>query len=330
MNIKIRDESLKIETPYIISASRATDIPAFHGDWFFHRLHEGYCLRINPFNPRQKKYISFEKLKLVVFWTKNPEPIIPRLKELDKRNIRYYFQYSLNDYEKENLEPNLPRLNKRLASFKKLSEKIGKERVVWRFDPVIKGNKLTIDNILERIDCIGNNLSQYTEKLVFSRLSFYKKTISSLKKIDPSLGSLTDEKMREFAVKLCLIKNSWSNPLKIALCGDKLDLEEFGVFKNSCIDLNLIARICPEYKEIVASHMRPGSKAEELSLLGEGKGMELKDKGQRKSCNCAPSQDVGSYNSCAHFCVYCYANSSISQVRNNLLKVRPQNESLLL
>ena len=116
-------------TPVIISASRSTDIPAFFAKWFINRLAAGDCVWYNPFN-QQPMYISFAKTKVVVFWTKNPAPIIPYLLELDKRGIHYYFQITLNDYEKEHLEPNVPPLTKRLETFKHLSSLIGKERVI--------------------------------------------------------------------------------------------------------------------------------------------------------------------------------------------------------
>lgn len=113
--------------PVIISASRSTDIPAFYAKWFINRLKAGYCVWYNPFN-QQPMYISFQNTKVVVFWTKNPEPIIEYLPELDKRGIHYYFQVTLNDYEQEGFEPNIPPLHDRIAVFRNLSEKIGKEK----------------------------------------------------------------------------------------------------------------------------------------------------------------------------------------------------------
>lgn len=105
-------EKLEAIAPVIISASRSTDIPAFFSKWFFNRLKKGYCTWINPFN-QQKQYISFSKCKVIVLWTKNPEPIIPYLHLLDEMGIHYYFQVTLNDYVNEKLEPNLPPLEKK-------------------------------------------------------------------------------------------------------------------------------------------------------------------------------------------------------------------------
>ena len=144
--VSIRTDSGEIveaTAPVIISASRSTDIPAFYAKRFFNRLAKWYCARYNPFN-QQKMYISFQNCKVVVFWTKNPKPILPHLHELDERGIHYYFQVTLNDYVKEGFEPNVSSVDDRVETFKKLSEMIGKERVIWRFDPLIITPNITI------------------------------------------------------------------------------------------------------------------------------------------------------------------------------------------
>ena len=169
--------------PVIISASRSTDIPAFYSKWFFNRLNKGYCAWYNPFN-RQKTYVSFRRCKVVVFWTKNPAPIIPYLHELDERGIHYYFQITLNDYVTEKFEPNVPSVEKRVETFKKLSDLIGRKRVIWRFDPLIITPSITPRILLSRIWTIGNRLMDYTDKLVFSFVDVkaYRKVQNNLVK----------------------------------------------------------------------------------------------------------------------------------------------------
>ena len=154
-------EQVEATTPVIISASRSTDIPAFYAKWFFNRLAKGYCAWYNPFN-QQKMYISFERCRVIVFWTKNPAPIIPYLPELDKRGIHYYFQVTLNDYVKEGFEPNVPSVDKRVETFKTLSNLIGKEKVIWRFDPLIITPNISTRELLTRIWNIGNKLKGLT------------------------------------------------------------------------------------------------------------------------------------------------------------------------
>ena len=179
------DDGKQVEAtaPVIISASRSTDIPAFYAKWFFNRLAKGYCVWYNPFN-QQPMYVSFKKCKVVVFWTKNPAPIIPYLPELDKRGIHYYFQVTLNDYEQEGFEPNVPSVKSRIATFRLLSELIGKERVIWRFDPLIVTPQLTTAMLLERVRGLHHCLNDYTDKLVFSFVDVraYRKVQANLVK----------------------------------------------------------------------------------------------------------------------------------------------------
>ena len=137
-------------SPVILSVSRSTDIPAFYAEWFMNRLREGYAVWYNPFN-RQPMRVSFDRVKFIVFWSKNPAPLLPHLPELDRRGIRYYFQFTLNDYEKEGFEPNVPPLTQRIATFLQLSARLGKERVIWRFDPLILSPGTTPRQLLTRI-----------------------------------------------------------------------------------------------------------------------------------------------------------------------------------
>ena len=94
---------VEMQAPVIVSASRSTDIPAFYADWFFYRLQKGYSAWTNPFNG-VKSYISYDKTRFIVFWSKNPRPLLPYLHVLQERNIGCYIQYTLNDYEKEHLK----------------------------------------------------------------------------------------------------------------------------------------------------------------------------------------------------------------------------------
>ena len=156
-------EKVFAQAPVIVSASRATDIPAFYSDWFFECLEKGYLKWKNPFNG-VPLYVSFKNTRLIVFWSKNPKPVIKHLDYL-KKNINYYFQFTLNDYDKENLERNVPKLEKRIETFIELSEKIGREKVIWRFDPLFMTNELGVDELLKKVENIGNQLKNYTKKI---------------------------------------------------------------------------------------------------------------------------------------------------------------------
>lgn len=339
------DNNEKVEAiaPVIVSASRSTDIPAFYAKWFFNRLKKGYCTWINPFN-QQKQYISFSNCKVIVFWTKNPEPIIPYLHILDEKGIHYYFQVTLNDYVREGLEPNLPALEKRIETFKRLSNLIGSDRIIWRFDPIILCSAIPPRSILSKIWHIGNMLKGFTQKIVFSFVDIkeYRKVQNNLIK-ETSLftkenienGEGSNSQREEIIDGLCKLREIWKNEgwnLTFATCAESLNLEEYGIEHNRCIDGELIERLFGKDKELIY-YLKTG-KLPEPNLFGDipeflVKQKNLKDKGQRKLCGCMISKDIGMYNTCRHFCVYCYANTSRNVVIENAKKHSDESESII-
>ena len=343
--IIINDNSKRVEAtaPVIISASRSTDIPAFYAKWFFNRLERGYCVWYNPFN-QQPMYVSFKNCKVVVFWTKNPAPIIPYLSELDKRGIHYYFQITLNDYEKEGFEPNVPAIEERIETFKLLSSLIGKEKVIWRFDPLIVTPQLTPRMLLSKIWNLGNRLKGYTDKLVFSFVDVkaYRKVQNNLVKESPYFtredvneAELTDAQRLEIVEGLVKLRDIWKQDgwdLHLATCAEDIDLARFDIEHNCCIDRDLMKRLFADDKELVF-YLHTG-KLPERDMFGEIPPIpkttkDLKDKGQRKSCGCMISKDIGMYNTCRHFCVYCYANTSKECVLRNKEKHHEESESII-
>ena len=329
--------------PVIISASRSTDIPAFYSKWFFNRLRKGYCVWYNPFN-RQKMYVSFARCRVVVFWTKNPKPILPYLHELDERGIHYYFQVTLNDYADEGFEPNVPSVEERIKTFRELSERIGHERVIWRFDPLMITPTLTPRTLLSRIWKIGNQLKGYTDKLVFSfvDVKVYRKVQSNLMK---ETGCFTKENIeqaemneaqrQEMMEGLVKLREAWASEgwdIKLATCAEEIDLEKYGIEHNRCIDGELMERVFGDDKELVY-YLHTG-KWPEPDLFGEipdipAERKNLKDKGQRKVCGCMVSKDIGMYDTCRHFCMYCYANTSKECVQRNAARHSEKSESLI-
>lgn len=162
-DIIIDGQPMKAQAPLIVSASRSTDIPAFYADWFFHRLEKGYSAWTNPFNG-VKLYVSFENTRFIVFWSKNPRPLLPYLHILKERNIKCYVQYTLNDYEQEKLEK-VPSLATRIETFKLLVEQLGRGAVIWRFDPMILTDDISMDDLLRKVQNIGDLLKDYTNLL---------------------------------------------------------------------------------------------------------------------------------------------------------------------
>ncbi|MDE6083133.1 MAG: DUF1848 domain-containing protein, partial [Muribaculaceae bacterium] len=306
-------------------------------------LEKGYCTWINPFN-QQKQYISFSKCKAIVFWTKNPEPIMPYLHILDAKGIRYYFQVTLNDYESEKLEPNLPTTKKRIDTFKKLSNIVGPDRIIWRFDPIILCKEISPRSILSRIWDIGNELKGYTKKLVFSFIDIkaYRKVQNNLVK-ETSLftkenvedGEGTYARRQEFIEGLCKLRDIWKNEgweISLATCAESLNLESYGIGHNRCIDGELMEKVFG-YDKVLVYYLRTGKLPEsnlfvDILEIPENQ-KNLKDKGQRKLCGCIISKDIGMYNTCRHFCAYCYANTSRNIVIKNAMKHLDESESII-
>ena len=329
--------------PVIISASRSTDIPAFYAKWFMNRLKAGYCVWYNPFN-QKPIFISFAKTKVVVFWTKNPEPMIPFLPELDRMGIHYYFQVTLNDYVNEGFEPNVAPVEHRVEVFKRLSDLIGKDRVIWRFDPLIVTPQLTARQLLTKVYHVGNQLKGYTDKLVFSFIDVraYRKVQNNLIKETPFYTRETVQNaepsgyyLTELVDGLAKLRDHWKSEgwnLTLATCGESIDLDKYGIEHNRCIDGGLMERLFAEDKEFVY-YLRTG-KLPKPDLFGNipeipSDRKDLKDKGQRKVCGCMISKDIGMYNTCRHFCVYCYANTSKDVVLKNKERHSDNSESII-
>lgn len=318
-------ELVEMQVPEIVSASRSTDIPAFYSEWFFHRLKVGYSAWTNPFNG-VKGYVSYKNTRFIVFWSKDPSPLLSHLNELKERGIGCYVQYTLNDYVKEGLEKGVKPLEFRIDTFKQLVDKLGLGSVIWRFDPLMLTDTIDIDTLLGKIENIGNQLKGYTEKLVFSYadISIYRKVKSNLDKNGIISRDWTEEEMREFANELSKLNKSWGYTL--ATCAEKIDLKTYGIEQNHCVDDSLIIRLAYHDKILmdflkVKAHPMPIP-----SIFGDTEQLPSdaiilpngtyathgnnRDKGQREFCGCMKSKDIGEYNTCIHLCEYCYANTS--------------------
>lgn len=313
-------EKVLAQAPVIVSASRSTDIPTFYANWFVERWKKGYVKWKNPFNG-VFSYVSFKNTRMVVFWTKNPKPMMKHLDFLNKNVSNFYFQYTLNDYDVEGYEGKVPSVATRIKSFIELSQKIGKEKVVWRFDPMILTDTIDVANLLKRVKNIGDQLHPYTEKLVFSfaDISIYKKVASNLKKEHINYVEFTQESMHEFAQGLKELNKNWH--LEIATCAEKIPLEQYGIAHNKCIDDDLMINQF-SHDPLLMDFL--GVKFEAPNLFDDAgeikKTKVVKDKGQREACGCIMSKDIGQYNTCPHECVYCYANTSKEIARFNYKK----------
>ncbi len=330
---------VEAQAPYIISASRSTDIPAFYSDWFFHRLKVGYSAWTNPFNG-VKSYVAYNNTRFIVFWSKNPKPLLNHLDFLKEKKIGCYIQFTLNDYEQEGLEKGVPPLVERIETFKTLVDKLGKGRVIWRFDPLILTDKISVEDLLKKIENIANQLVGYTEKLVFSfaDITSYKKVKSNLEKNNVNYREWTETQMEEFAERLSKLNEKWK--FQLATCGEKIDIEKYGIEHNHCVDDNLMIRFAYKDSELmkflgveihnVESTLFGASPIPAGAIMLNANQYAIKkknnsDKGQRIACGCMVSKDIGEYNTCPHLCEYCYANASKEIAVRNFEKAKQTN-----
>ncbi|NLV96958.1 MAG: DUF1848 domain-containing protein [Desulfovibrionales bacterium] len=303
--------------PVIISASRSTDIPAFHSAWLMHRLRDGYAAWRNPFN-QAVQYISFSRARVIVFWTKNPAPLLPYLQEIEDMGFNFYFQFTLNDYVQENWEPRVPSVECRVETMADLSERIGPERIIWRFDPLLLSDKVTEDLLAQKIERVGNLVHPYTSKLVFSfaDISTYRKVHNNLTNAGVNYFEFDSASMQRMAERIVRLNTNWK--LELATCAEAASFEDLGIQHNRCIDGELMLRLFPDDKKL-----RNFLMSAQRSLLLDMSGLDskwqakFKDTGQRKECGCIMSKDIGAYNTCAHLCTYCYANTSERVVMKN-------------
>lgn len=341
MKITLDDGALvDAQSPLIVSASRSTDIPAFYSKWFFERLEKGYVRWVNPFNGKAM-YISFDATKFIVFWSKNPKPLLPYYETLGERGIGSYIQYTLNDYTSEGLERSVPPLHARIETFKALSKRWGGNGVIWRFDPLLLTDSIGVPQLLSRLRRIGDELYGYTQKLVFSYadISVYRKVERNLRLSSIPYREWREDEMLYFADELQTLNKQWG--YELATCCEAIDLSPYGIEHNRCVDDRLIIQRTTEqelieklgYSFVTDLFDSP----ENAITLLDGSKVYLsvkthkKDKGQRDVCGCVVSKDIGAYNTCPHECLYCYANTSVEVARNRYMahKRNPYGDSII-
>ncbi len=266
----------------ILSVSRRTDIPAFFSKWFFNRIEEGKVYVRNPMNFHNISEIDISPsyIDCIVFWTKNPsKEFIDNLNKLDKLNIPYYFQFSITSYNKQ-IENNVPEKKEIVSKFIELSKKIGKERIIWRYDPILFNETYTLDYHMKYFSILMDHLNKYTEKCIFSFIDIYPKIKKNL-----ALYNISNPDILEINVLTKFMAEcAKEHGICLETCCENINLESLGIKKGHCIDNELINK------------------------LTNKRFLIQKDKNQRLECGCVESIDIGTYNTCNHNCIYCYAN----------------------
>jgi DNA repair photolyase len=265
-----------VAPPSIISASRRTDIPAFFPEWFSSCLAAGTAEYRNPYSGKPAAVsLRREDVSAFVFWTRNPSPFFRVLDRLEREGYRSVFQFTLTGLPRE-IEPSVPPFPEAVSAFRALSGTVGPGRVLWRFDPLLPGEDP--EALVARFDRVSAALCGLTERCTLSIAHPYRKSLRATRRFreiwEPSA------RLREAVEKIAAIGRT--RGFDVRSCCTPL-LTEWGVPAGACVDGELLRKLRPG-PEIPASPspVRPG-------------------------CLCSASRDIGSYGTCRHGCVYCYA-----------------------
>ena len=282
----------------IINTGCRTDIPAFYAKWLMNRIREGYVLVRNPYNPNQvtKYNLSPEVVDCLAFCTKNPEPMLTYLDELDM--YKQYWFVTITPYGKD-IEPNVPDKKKIMESFKKLSNHIGVDSIGWRYDPIFIGNGFDVNKHIECFEKMAKELKGYTHNCTISFLDVYEK----VKRNAPNINPPTKEEQIEIAKAFSKIGKE--NNMIIHACCEKTYLSQYGLQCNGCMSQEIV-------EKAINNTLHPP-----------------KRKNIRQECNCLMGNDIGAYNTCGHLCKYCYANANKQFVIENMKK-HDNNSSFLI
>lgn len=272
----------------IINTGSRTDIPAYFSDWFYNRIREGYVLMRNPYNPQQVTRLSLspEVVDCICFCTKNPEPMLDRLGELDAYG-QFWF-VTITPYGKD-IEPGVPDKAEVMSSFQRLSRKVGKHAIGWRYDPIFLMEKYSLEYHLQAFEQMAKTLCGYTEQCVISFIDLYEKTKKNFFGVR-AVNREDQERITEAFVKI-----AGRYGMRVHTCLENESLARFGADTSGCMTQKVIERAIGQNLEVPKN----------LSAAREG-------------CQCLLGNDIGMYNTCGHGCRYCYANYDMETVRKNM------------
>jgi hypothetical protein len=284
----------------ILSVSRRTDIPAYYSDWFINRLKAGFVYIRNPMNNAQisKVALNTDVVDCIVFWSKNPEPLLAKLDIIDNMGYKYYLQFTITPYNKD-IETALVNKRQIVDTFIRLSSKIGKQKVIWRYDPVIINDQFPVEYHIDSFCKLANKLSGYTDECIISFADRYRK-------IDKHniVRDITETEMNKIAEGFSEI--AAQRGMTIKTCAEKIDLSEYNIQHASCIDRDKI-------ESIINAPLKD----------------KVKRDGQRKDCGCIECIDIGAYNTCKNGCLYCYATFNRELTEKNCKMPDPDSPLLI-
>ena len=280
----------------ILFASGRTDIPAFYSNWFINRVKAGFVDVRNPFNQNLVSRINFSDVDLIMFCSKNPLPMIDKLKML---KVPVLFHVTITPYSKD-VEPNIPDKRLIIEGVKKLSLVLGIDNVVVRYDPIFLTDKYNVDYHIRAFDKLCKNLNGYVNKIIVSFMDEYKNV--RINKNILKYRTFTREDYKKIGEAFS--KSAMDNGMSVQTCFEDNDLTQYGFVKGECL-----------------SH--------ELAYILTGKKFKSSNVRKEKKCECVQMVDIGDYNSCMHMCKYCYANYDEKAVSSNFER-HDDNSSLLI
>lgn len=271
----------------IINTGGRTDTVQYYTEWLLRRFSEGYVLSRNPiFQNKVTRYeLTPDKVDCVVFCSKNYKPILSRLHEITDR-FNTYFHYTITAYGKD-VEPGVPSVEESMQTLIELSKQVGRQRIAWRYDPVLLTEKYTVSRHLETFEQMAKILAPYIDRCVFSFVEMYKKLETNM----PEIILLSEEDRNALAHGFGTIADKYG--ISIQTCGKNGDFTRYGIHASGCMTLDILG------------------KANDILFK------DLKHKGMRQGCHCIESRDIGAYNTCLNGCKYCYANTNPQKAREN-------------
>lgn len=280
----------------ILNVSGRCDIPAFYSDWFINRYKEGFVDVRNPFNKDMVSRIYFEDVDAILFCSKNPIPILNKLKIINKPIL---FHVTLTPYKKD-IEPGVPPKGKIIESIKKLSSIVGIDNLYIRYDPVFLSDTYDINYHIKEFNTLCELLDGYVKNIIISFIDDYKNVRNNMKYL--RIKPFTDNDYKQIGINFS--NSARKHNMTVQTCYEDRNLVEYGFIKRDCLGIELA------YK-----------------LTGKTNFKKWKARGDK--CNCVEMVDIGVYNSCKHFCKYCYANFDEKKVEDNFKNHNP-NSSLLI
>jgi hypothetical protein len=273
--------------PYVISASRRTDIPAFYTDWFVRRLKAGSAIVLQPYSGRPSRVSLLPAdVSAIVFWSKNYGPLLSKLGLVERTTKNLFFHFTIT--ANETLELSVPDHRAAIPDYRFLTERYSPEQIIWRFDPLCMTDKLSFEMHEERFSRCAELLRGLTKRCIISFVYPYKKVLTNLKKYsDHSLLALSNELKQEYAQRLA--KRAAVYGITLFACSDD-GLLSADIQKASCIDGRALSELF-------------------------GVPIDTRQATSRKECGCTRSIDIGAYNTCGHGCLYCYANADKDRAR---------------